>query len=181
MYRMQDRKAAIREIQKYLYELALSGEYPIPHRLPDGIYEEETAAGVRVFQERCGLPVTGVVDRITFEKLYAAYSSLKRREGSALDREAFPLKEGCSCAEAEELNAMLCELAGSYRDIQLFHGEIYSAQTAANVRKIQRHFGQDETGETDEELFLRIRLEVRARKETERLKKLTESDPSGLK
>lgn len=43
---------------------------------PDGIYNENTAADVRSFQKRHGLPVTGEVDKATWNALADAYNRL---------------------------------------------------------------------------------------------------------
>ena len=45
-----------------------------------GLYDEETAARVRQFQQRNQLPTTGIVDRITWDRLAAAYSVMLSRE-----------------------------------------------------------------------------------------------------
>ena len=41
--------------------------------MPDGIYGSQTAAAVRSFQRRLGLPVTGVTDQNTHEQIVRAY------------------------------------------------------------------------------------------------------------
>lgn len=41
--------------------------------MPDGIYGPQTAAAVRSFQRRLGLPVTGVTDQNTHEQIVRAY------------------------------------------------------------------------------------------------------------
>lgn len=41
--------------------------------IPDGIYGPQTAAAVRSFQRRQGLPVTGTADQATHEQLVQAY------------------------------------------------------------------------------------------------------------
>ena len=45
-----------------------------------GLYDEETAARVRQFQQRNQLPTTGIVDRITWDRLAAAYNVMLSRE-----------------------------------------------------------------------------------------------------
>jgi len=41
--------------------------------VPDGIYGQQTANAVTVFQRRYGLPVTGVADQTTWDAIYAVY------------------------------------------------------------------------------------------------------------
>lgn len=63
---------AILNLQRYLR--ALSREDPaIPPVDEDGIYGPATRAAVTAFQQREGLPPTGVVDPVTWERLYGAY------------------------------------------------------------------------------------------------------------
>lgn len=41
--------------------------------MPDGIYGSQTAAAVRSFQRRVGLPITGIVDQATHERIVQEY------------------------------------------------------------------------------------------------------------
>jgi peptidoglycan hydrolase-like protein with peptidoglycan-binding domain len=55
------------------------GELALQFRLPplpnDGPYDEATAEAVRIFQAASGLPVTGSVDRVTWNRLVSQYES----------------------------------------------------------------------------------------------------------
>ena len=63
----------VRIIQNALQELAI--DYDWGGEVPQtGIYDEPTAAAVRVFQEKHGLPATGGVDRATWNALAEAYN-----------------------------------------------------------------------------------------------------------
>ena len=63
----------VQVIQHALRELAIL--YPFEGEIPlDGLYGEDTAAAVRVFQERHLLPTTGAVDRATWNALADAYN-----------------------------------------------------------------------------------------------------------
>ena len=66
-----DRAVYVRELQSYLRTIQRyrSGSTLVPL---DGLYGSRTAAAVREFQQEEGLPVTGVVDRATWDALYAA-------------------------------------------------------------------------------------------------------------
>ena len=124
MYQMNDKKAAVREIQTYLYWLAVSGEYPIPQVIPNGEYGPQTAEGVLVFQKRCGIEETGAVDRATFDALYREYRRVRaqiaaKERGNFPDESEFPIGIGRSGSEVEELHILLCELARYYRDLEI--------------------------------------------------------------
>ncbi len=51
--------------------------------IPDGIYGPQTQQAVAAFQRCHGIPVTGVVDQITWEQINTAHSSARVRLGAA--------------------------------------------------------------------------------------------------
>ncbi len=61
------------EIVQYLLQTISAFTNTIPLTPLDGIYGESTAEAVRAFQTEWGLPVTGEVDLVTWEKLYDVY------------------------------------------------------------------------------------------------------------
>ena len=61
MYNIKNQSVAIRQIQSFLLELHYAGA-TIPFVTIDGIYDEDTRAGVAAFQGIAGLPITGRVD-----------------------------------------------------------------------------------------------------------------------
>ena len=69
---MHDEPLYIREIQNWLRAIAFSDER-IPLIGVDGIFGPETTEAVKSFQETAGLPVTGDVDKATWEAIYIAY------------------------------------------------------------------------------------------------------------
>lgn len=77
---IRDESEVIKEIQKFILEISYQIE-EIPHVVIDGFYESETIDAVRIFQRQEGLPVTGEVDRVTYERLYLAYTdAIKQKE-----------------------------------------------------------------------------------------------------
>ncbi len=60
-------------IQNALRELAIDYDWPVEVPLT-GVYDEATAAAVRVLQQLSGLPATGGVDRATWNALARAYN-----------------------------------------------------------------------------------------------------------
>ena len=72
MYTQNNTEAAIRRIQDYLYEIHLyEGIDYFATR--NGTYTDTTQKAIMDFQKREGLPVTGIVDLYTFEKLRDAF------------------------------------------------------------------------------------------------------------
>ena len=64
--------APIRSLQLMLRTLSfLDSDYP--SLIPDGIFGTATAGAVSTFQQKHGLPVTGIVDLATHRAIVAAY------------------------------------------------------------------------------------------------------------
>lgn len=70
VYQNDDRRAAVMHIQQLLrtIEIARKEQVTVPI---DGIYGSDTARAVSKFQKENGLPVTGSVDKGTYDLLYA--------------------------------------------------------------------------------------------------------------
>ena len=67
----------VRNLQIMLREIFLY-ENILPEVIVDGIFDEVTKEAVLVFQENNGLPNTGIVDIITFEKIVEKYNKTMR-------------------------------------------------------------------------------------------------------
>lgn len=74
MYREEQKSQHIYDLQTCLRRL--QQERGVSPLVPDGIYGAETAEAVRAHQRECGLPVTGRVDRETWDSIYAAAAQL---------------------------------------------------------------------------------------------------------
>ena len=66
----------IRSLQTMLRTIA-SIEPGQMNVIPDGVYGSQTAAAVRSFQRRMGLPVTGAVDQNTHEQVVRSYEQAR--------------------------------------------------------------------------------------------------------
>ncbi|MBR5514592.1 MAG: peptidoglycan-binding protein [Clostridia bacterium] len=74
MYNIDDKNAAVFEVQRYLREISRVHN-EIPCVTPDGIYDNKTKECVKAFQAQNGLEATGIVDNKTFDLLYKEYLS----------------------------------------------------------------------------------------------------------
>ena len=74
MYSEEQKSQHIYDLQTCLRRL--QQERGVSPLVPDGIYGAETAEAVRAHQRECGLPVTGRVDRETWDSIYAAAAQL---------------------------------------------------------------------------------------------------------
>ena len=88
MYSEEQKSQHIYDLQTCLRRL--QQERGVSPLVPDGIYGAETAEAVRAHQRECGLPVTGRVDRETWDSIYAAAAQLFRRRYAARCRAFLP-------------------------------------------------------------------------------------------
>ena len=152
----EKKREAIGEIQKYLIALSKAG-MDVPPLKIDGIYGTQTREAVRIFQALMGIPVTGIVDIITWDILYSEY--LSALEQSEKSEGIFPFEEifeGGVVVPAQKgniiyiLQVMLETIADYYNDsvMQGITGEFDEA-TINNLRAFQRSLGIEETGILD--------------------------------
>lgn len=68
----------IRSLQTMLRVIA-EDDPGLPTVVPDGIYGPGTMVAVTAFQRREGLPITGITDEITWDRIVAAYEPARIR------------------------------------------------------------------------------------------------------
>lgn len=149
-------REAIRNLQRYLRQLSFVDE-KIPTPPLDGIYGTRTREAVSAFQKSVGLPPTGEVDAVTWERLFAAYEASLVREGAPVPLAQFPrLSEGYALRQGDEsflvrlIQYALSELETIYPDLGAVRETgIYDDATAEGVRNFQRRVGLPQTGEVD--------------------------------
>ena len=164
MYFVSDRKSAIFDVQKFLFVIGQSGD--LPHLSVDGFYSEETRLVVREFQKARRLKETGVVDRETFDAIYAEYEQTvgsKNASVYSMPQNVYPMKLGDSGNAVSYLNLVLRELSRFYRDIPKPAGNFYSVNTFDAVKAMQRILRKNENGETTVEFFDLLRKELNIR------------------
>lgn len=165
MYTQNNKEAAIRRIQDYLYEIHLyEGLDYFASR--NGVYTDATIRAVSDFQRRQKLPATGIVDLLTFEKLRDV--SLKYRTKSKADAQLYsstdPLEMGSQGNDVEVLHALLRTLAKYDKNFPSIPRSAYfSFETEKAIRYVQKKFKMEENGMVDEILFERLKNELKAR------------------
>ena len=151
---------AILQIQRYLRQLSFV-DPSIPTPPSDGIYGTQTRAAVRAFQESVGLPTTGEVDLITWERLFDAYQASLVRESAPVPLAQFPrLSKGYALRMGDEsflvrlIQYALSELEILYPDLgDVRETGVYDAETAKAVKSFQKRVGLPTTGEIGRETW----------------------------
>lgn len=127
----------------------------IPRLTPNGCFDQRTADAVMVFQRNAGLPVTGTVDQTTWNSLIEEYFRVARqlappRSVSLFSASTQPIHPGESSPILYPIQGMFCALAGVLDEVQAVPPSgVLDAQTAANLRWLQRSGGLEETGILD--------------------------------
>lgn len=148
--------SAVREIQKYFLALSRAG-MEVPTLRVDGIYGPETVGAVRIFQALMGIPVTGVVDLITWNILYSEYE--KALENSNKTEPIYPFEgifSGGTVRPSERgnivyiLQILLETVAEYYNESvkQVING-YFDEVTEENLRAFQRTNNLPVTGILD--------------------------------
>lgn len=157
-----DEAVYIRELQRYLRSIqrSVQGYSNVP---VDGIYGRDTELAVRSFQQSVGLPVTGTVDRVTWEALFASYQTVEYLNANPYSVYVYrqgqpPLTIGTQNDAVYLLQIILQQLRNSYTDMPAVDTPtgIYTVNTADAVRSMQHRSGINETGVTDKATWDRI-------------------------
>ena len=169
MYYVDDKRAAITEVQRFLF--VIGQKNGLSHLSIDGFYTEETENAVREFQRSHSLLETGVVDRETFDLIYGGYREIVDLEGEyeALIYSAeYPMRIGDSGNGVSDLNILIRELARFYRDLPIPYGNFYSADTSQAVKMLQKALRKVETGETTAEFIADLKNDLKSRIKVEK-------------
>jgi peptidoglycan hydrolase-like protein with peptidoglycan-binding domain len=138
----------VANLQSYLRRLAY-WEAEIPQPPVDGIFESRTEEALRAYQRTRAIPVTGVADFDTWERLYADYRASLAAHSPPRQASIFPIypenyviTEGSTGFAVTALQYMLSELQHSYAYLEaLAVSGVYDAQTADAVTRFQRENG----------------------------------------
>ncbi len=155
MYSDEQRRSHIYDLQRFLRRIEQEQGYPQP-LTPDGIFGPETEAGVKDFQRRNGLPITGTADYETWTLIFNQYLALRPGDTMPATVLFFPtgmdgkLAPGNRGIPVLALQMLLNTPVTHYANLTPIPltGE-YDAATANAVSKAQRSFRLAETGTTD--------------------------------
>lgn len=153
-YTEEDKKKHIAEIQQFLRNISRTNS-SIPSVIPSGVYDNRTEEAVTSFQKYYGLPVTGKVDRATWDKLLEIYLVTEEYYAELASILPFPnsehsLSEGSSGFDVYILQAMLNTIFSFYTNmVPIAVSGVYGKETADAVRRLQNIMGMTGTGTVD--------------------------------
>lgn len=133
--------------------------------IPDGVYSAQTAQAVKSFQQRSGLPVTGVADLTTWDRIVEAYE-LARVETEQAEPVQITLNPGQVIRRGEEnhkvflIQTMLLVMSFLVDEIpELEYTGVLDAQTQQAVIAFQMKAGLRPTGEVDKRTWKSLALQ----------------------
>jgi len=144
----------VRSLQTMLRVIA-EDDFRIPTVVPDGIYGPATMNSVSVFQRMYGLPITGITDQATWDRIAAVYEPAFIRIGSAEPIEIIMepgevFRLGESNAYIYLLQSMLTQLSQENPSItQPDHNGVLDDPTSEALAAFQYLAGLPATGELD--------------------------------
>ena len=144
----------IRSLQTMLRVIA-EDDRSLPTLIPDGIYGPSTMIAVTAFQRKYGIPVTGIADEETWDRVIAVYEPALVRVGKAEPIEIL-LEPNQVILIGERnpyvylLQAMLAQLSYDHSNLQFpgFTG-VLDVDTAESLRAFQSLAGLPITGTLD--------------------------------
>jgi len=144
----------VRSLQMMLRVLA-EDDHSLPTVVLDGIYGQSTMQAVMAFQRQAGIPVTGITDQLTWERIVEAYEPAIIRVGKAEPIEIIMdpgqvFRSGDSSPYIYLLQSMLTQLAKDHAPItNPGHTGTLDAKTMDSLIAFQRLSELPATGELD--------------------------------
>lgn len=167
MYRINDKSAAIKTVQKYLSKIY--GETHIISQ--NGIFDENTVLALNKFQNENNLETKKYIDYQDFVILYDLYVSAIEREkisGSVGIGINYPISRGYRNHEMINVNRMLLDITRHYGHfIPIKINDYFSFYTLQALEIINDIFGMEAIAFIDENIHSRIIKEWKSIQNTE--------------
>ena len=144
----------VRSLQTMLRIIA-EDDNALPTVIPDGIYGQETIQAVSAFQRRYNIPVTGITDNITWDKIVSVYEDGILRIGKAEPIEIIldpyqVFRIGDRSPYIFLLQSILTQLSfDAPTIIRPNHNGMLDLSTSAALSEFQRLSDLPQTGELD--------------------------------
>lgn len=171
----------IRSLQTMLQVIALD-DNRIPLVIPDGVYGQSTINAVSIFQQLYGIPITGISDQITWEKIAQIYENAvvnvdKAEPIEIIMNRNYTMKLGSAGPYVYFLQIMLQHLSTDHASItEPGISGIYDKETTNAVKTFQRFANLPVTGDVDKltwkNIVYQFTLNVHHNKEENELSKV---------
>lgn len=156
------------EVEMIQYYLAVIGYFnpSIPVVNIDGIFGKETEDAVFSFQSEYGLPVTGIVSRLTWSRMRGVYNDVVNSlpewyyKGEAKIYPGYVLSRGLENSSVRDLQTYLRTISSiSPKLIKVPVTGFFGTQTEEAVKRFQKLYGIPVTGTVGPVTWNRIALE----------------------
>lgn len=155
MYMINDNKAAIKTLQRYLAEI-YSDEASVN---VNGIFDNNTLLALHRFQKENNLDIKDYVDYESFTLLYNTY--IREVQHSRLHKDmpknTFPIKRGDQSSIVAKVNSILHEILEYYNvNYSMPYGNYYSDATQKANHIARDIFNVEKSDMIDETMYLRL-------------------------
>lgn len=152
----ENEREAILQLQRFLRQLSYFdesiGAVPV-----DGVFDRDTEAALRAFQQSEGLSPSGRADLETWERLFATYTASLRERSEPLRIAHFPQIPENYRVETGETQFLVAIIQNALHELSSVYDEpfdvpqsgVFDADTASAVRAFQRIHGLPATGAVD--------------------------------
>lgn len=160
-----NKEQAVTNLQRYLRRLSFEDEFYDLARPPiDGIFDTATEDAVAYFQRANGLPVTGVANKETWDRIFSEYLRVTQAQRLSEGLFIFPdapvdyaISRGDALTLVRILQLLLLELRATYDIFEdIIENGIYDDRTEIAIREFQRANLLPVTGEVDKNTWNRI-------------------------
>ena len=129
--------------------------YGCPRIEPRGCYDATVREAVKAFQRFADLPETGIVDYITWERLYDTAKAIKK--GYFFDYPGFDLRLGYMGRDVKRLKNMLFKIKKVVPSIRISSmSEIFDTETELSLIRAQRAFGMIPDGKASKQCWEKL-------------------------
>ena len=148
----------IRSAQTFLREIGNKYE-EMPTVIPDGVFGEQTEASVKWFQNFRGLPVTGVIDKQTWDTLLEDYLILLAEREPPVCVNILPKDFDVILPNEENrylhsIQSIMKNLSKEFDTVpDLDVTGIHDEASVNSVRSLQKILGKEETGNIDKNFW----------------------------
>lgn len=170
MYRIDDRLATVKEMQRLLRYIGDSADIQqLKQVRRNGIYDEPTRKAVMYFQSENALNDSGKIDMDTFYALYDRYLFEKKRtENTKLISLSIdlPASYGLLHYDMIDINSMLSYVSEYYFGASdIIINSYFSLNTENAVKELQKSFLLTPDGVINDEFYIRLTEEYDSIKE----------------